>query len=97
MSHEELVDGRASLGCSESRVRHAGSSRATIQLTAGRAAIKLSIRDYGRGLSAETRELPGVGLAGMRERVSELGGTLSVTSTHPGVCIEARLPRHLPR
>jgi PAS domain S-box-containing protein len=77
--------------------RHAGSSRATIQLTAGRNAIKLSIRDYGRGLSAETRELPGVGLAGMRERVSELGGTLSVTSTQPGVCIEARLPRHLPR
>jgi PAS domain S-box-containing protein len=74
--------------------RHAASPRAQIRLARRGAEIELAIRDYGRGLPAPADELPGVGLAGMRERVAELGGTLRVTSARPGACIRVRLPRH---
>jgi PAS domain S-box-containing protein len=72
--------------------RHAASPRAQIRLVRRGAEIELAVRDYGRGLPAAADDLPGVGLAGMRERVAELGGILRVTAARPGACIRVRLP-----
>ncbi len=59
--------------------RHAGASSARVELRVRPNELAMAISDDGRGLPAETRA--GVGLRSMRERVSELGGTLAVDSS----------------
>jgi len=53
-------------------IRHAGARQCTIRLRVEGSTCLLSIADDGRGL----RDPFGAGLAGMRERVESLGGTL---------------------
>ena len=54
-----------------------------------RGSLRIAVRDRGRNGHAFT---PGVGLASMRERAAEVGGTVSVTRTDHGACVEATLP-----
>jgi signal transduction histidine kinase len=60
--------------------------------------LTLTVRDDGRGLSPgwslDAQEAAGhLGLAGMRERISALGGAVRVTGVNGGgVAVEARLP-----
>ncbi|MGI5239397.1 sensor histidine kinase [Dactylosporangium sp. CA-139066] len=70
--------------------RHAGPATATVRVEYGDEALTLRIDDDGRG-SAEL--VPGVGLTGMRERVTALGGTLT-TGPRPGggFSVHAELP-----
>jgi two-component system sensor histidine kinase DesK len=56
--------------------RHAGASRARIEMTRERGSVCLQISDNGRG----GIESDGNGLSGMRERVRALGGTLAFES-----------------
>jgi signal transduction histidine kinase len=74
--------------------RHAGAAKTWITLARSDAGeITLEIRDNGKGLPDDfslTRS-SGVGLAGMRERVRELGGTLEVESSDYGVAVKCRL------
>jgi signal transduction histidine kinase len=58
-------------------VRHADARRCDVTLAID-TRLLLSIRDDGRGVPADRRA--GVGLASMRERAHELGGTCAVTS-----------------
>lgn len=53
--------------------------------------VVVRVRDNGRGIAAGNRL--GLGLTGMRERVSALGGTLTVTSDAAGVTVHAVIPR----
>jgi len=61
-------------------------------------AIRLEVADQGRGLAAPTaspgegHEL-GVGVAGMKERVRQLGGLLEFDSSGTGLTVRAILPR----
>lgn len=78
--------------------RYSGSNRADVKLGLENGGLRLTIRDYGRGIPAEVvdsvysgRSDVGVGLAGMRERVSELGGELEIESDG-GTCIHVVLP-----
>jgi len=59
----------------------------------------LEIEDDGRGMPAALLEqLPagggalGVGVAGMRERLQQLGGTLDIESAEHGTIVRARVP-----
>ena len=76
--------------------RHAGAAKAWITLARSEAGeISLEIRDNGKGLPDDfllTRS-SGVGLAGMRERMRELGGTLEVESSDYGAAVKCRLKR----
>ena len=61
--------------------------------------VQLQISDDGKGIPAERlRRLSeddsatGVGLAGMRERVRELGGTFAIGSASPGTTITVTIP-----
>jgi signal transduction histidine kinase len=78
--------------------RHSGSSNVDIRIEQENRQATLVVRDYGRGFEPEQLESPrggsdrGVGLAGMRERVNELGGTLKVLSEKPGTSIRVTLP-----
>ena len=80
-------------------VRHAGAAhcRVTIGVEAAAAGepsagrLALSVQDDGRGLGANDR--PGVGLASMRERAEEIGGTYRAERVPGGgACITVRLP-----
>ena len=58
-------------------IRHSGASRVRIGLETAPEGVHLTIEDDGRGLG---HSVEGNGLLGMRERVTALGGTLSVES-----------------
>jgi signal transduction histidine kinase len=68
--------------------RHSGSKTADIALDAREGSLVLTIAD--RGQWREGAE--GVGIASMRERVAEVGGTLSVHATRGGTQLIALVP-----
>ena len=71
-------------------VRHAGARRCDVSLACTPASLAVTVSDDGSGLRPAGHH--GHGLAIMRERAEELGGTVTVTGTGPGVTVEARLP-----
>jgi len=79
--------------------RHSGAKRADVSLNVmGNSAI-LKVRDYGSGLPAavlhslrEEGTGGGVGLAGMTERIREIGGRLEINSSPAGSEIVAWVP-----
>ena len=76
-------------------VRHAQARRCVVSLTLGVRELELTITDNGRGLPAI--QGTGVGLASMRERAEELGGTWEIESPPTGgTCVRVRLPSLLP-
>ncbi len=76
--------------------RHSGSNTATVRLFQESDTIVLEIADCGRGLpprSAGSGPDLTVGVAGMRERVHELGGKFSIESLPGNGClVRAALP-----
>jgi PAS domain S-box-containing protein len=78
--------------------RHSGSLTAFVRLARSRQGVTLEVKDEGRGFSPNGEsivsgsEAAGVGLRGMRERVSQLGGQFEITSNSTGTLVFARLP-----
>ncbi len=71
-------------------VRHARARSCRVSIACIPAGLAIAVCDDGTGLAASG--LPGHGLAIMRERAEELGGTVTVRDGSPGVTVEARLP-----
>lgn len=71
--------------------RHSGSKTVSIQLRRDGSGLVLEVRDRGHGLTLPPGEALGVGIAGMKERLLQLGGTLEIESNHPGMAVIARL------
>ncbi|HZC24444.1 MAG TPA: ATP-binding protein, partial [Candidatus Binatia bacterium] len=61
--------------------------------------LRLEIRDAGRGIPADMQQQiktgirTGVGLRGMRERVTQMGGQLDIESGEMGTAVLASFPR----
>ena len=79
--------------------KHSGSRTASIRLSGDEAAVMLEIQDQGRGMAAgadRKRDEPGarfgVGILGMRERMTQLGGELHIESGSSGTIVRARVP-----
>jgi signal transduction histidine kinase len=78
--------------------RHAQASAVDVWLARRGNLVALTIQDNGRGLPAGVMEnfsaglASGVGLAGMRERLAEFGGTLAVETSHSGTMVRASIP-----
>lgn len=78
--------------------RHSQASKANISLVIDAKHIQLEIRDNGKGIPQERlRNLAepgneGVGLAGMRERVRDLGGSLTIHSDSSGTSVKVCIP-----
>ena len=76
--------------------RHSGSKTATVRMISQNNALVLEIGDRGKGIpekaSAEPAKSPGVGIAGMRERLSEIGGELQLSSDTNGTLVRAKIP-----
>ena len=79
--------------------RHSGSKSAEIFLKTGVRQVTLEVRDHGHGIPQPRLQRmqmdgtqTGVGLAGMRERVRELGGTFEIRSDRAGTAICVSIP-----
>ena len=72
--------------------RHAMAKHATVRLSRGHAMTHVIVADDGVGLPATIKA--GVGLSGMRSRLAELGGRLSIRSYPPGTAVIASIPTH---
>jgi signal transduction histidine kinase len=76
--------------------RHAGAKKARIALVREGDSVRLTITDDGRGipppvLSDVRLGQSGVGVAGMRERVRELGGEFDIQSDQQGTRLQVLL------
>lgn len=72
-------------------VRHANATHCALELTADNERVDLRVTDDGAGIPDESTI--GVGLVSMRERASELGGTLTIEPVRPsGTSVHAHLP-----
>lgn len=79
--------------------RHSGSLIARVRLFMKDGQLTLQVQDEGRGIPKEIIhhgsggiQNLGVGLAGMRERVNQLGGDLQIFPAHPGTLVNATFP-----
>jgi signal transduction histidine kinase len=78
--------------------RHSGSPVALIRISIDADAVRVEIRDEGHGISPEVltgfhsgTRLLGVGMAGMRERIRDMGGIFEVRSSEKGSSIHVSL------
>ena len=72
-------------------LRHSRSSSVVVRMTRSRCELLLEVQDEGIGMPAQ-RDTSGLGIVGMRERVTELGGSLTINSGGQGTLIYARFP-----
>ena len=72
--------------------RHTKSPSAQIKLQQEFDEITIEVRDEGGGEAAPNEEQPGVGIGGMRERLAQVGGSLSICLQPTGSVVRARLP-----
>ena len=79
--------------------RHAKSKTAAIRLRRDGEMIALEVKDKGRGIPRASRVpimsgggVAGVGIASMRERIAELGGSLEIKSSAHGTTVSVKLP-----
>jgi len=73
--------------------RHAHAHTVLVRLTNRISEVMLQIADDGRGFSSPDGQLtvPGVGILGMRARIAQLGGELSIESGREGTTLRAKL------
>lgn len=78
--------------------RHSGGHQATIRMRQTPQDLALTVSDDGRGMDAETLEKVrsegaalGVGIAGMKERIRQLGGRLDIASGSGGTTVTVTL------
>ena len=76
--------------------RHSGARNGSISLQENNGSIKVTVRDDGKGIEEQVIQLRpesvGVGIGGMRQRVSELGGSLRLANANPGTIVEVVIP-----
>ncbi len=79
--------------------RHSGSKTAEVQLDYDGARVLLELKDRGKGIAPEILHQIrgggariGVGLAGMRERIRQLGGLFEIASGESGTVVRVSLP-----
>lgn len=78
--------------------RHARATSAEVTVACTETQVTLTVKDNGRGIPREVLArfhsglAGGIGLAGMKERLNELGGSLTVQSGAAGTTVAAIVP-----
>jgi len=79
--------------------RHSGSQTAEIHLRGDSNGVDLEVMDHGRGMDGKAIERGngsgtrlGVGILGMRERMTQLGGKLEIESSSSGTTVRVSIP-----
>jgi signal transduction histidine kinase len=82
--------------------RHSGAHNGSVSVVEKEGRIMVTVRDDGKGIEEQVIQLRpesvGVGIGGMRQRVTELGGSLRLANANPGTIVEVVIParRHGP-
>lgn len=77
--------------------RHAEARRVRLSLAQGGGMLRLTVADDGIGTEASAKGPPRMGMAGLRERIHPLGGTLTVrSSAGQGTTLVIELPVNPP-
>jgi signal transduction histidine kinase len=72
---------------------HSGSATATVRISKAAGHVCVQVSDLGKGISARSPlTSSGVGINGMRERLRQLGGVLTIHSNGRGTLVTADLP-----
>jgi signal transduction histidine kinase len=72
--------------------RHSGSRTARVHLRAMKDRMELDVTDQGRWNAADE----GVGVASMRERIRQVGGSLNIIPSARGTQVHAVVPKGFP-
>ena len=77
--------------------RHSQSPTAKVRLLQAHECVVEEIQDFGRGMPAaggasKCEVLRGVGIAGMRARIRQLGGSMHIDSSNRGTLVRATIP-----
>jgi signal transduction histidine kinase len=73
-------------------IKHAQATQAWVELSVEERTINLTIQDNGHGFLNSSSQSSGIGLSGLRERLTIAGGTLNIsTSTTNGTILSAQL------
>jgi PAS domain S-box-containing protein len=76
--------------------RHANSDSARVEIDKQPEWVTIRVRDYGKGLPQDVigkrSSSLGVGITGMRERVRQFGGELTLSRAEPGTLVETKIP-----
>jgi signal transduction histidine kinase len=74
-------------------VKHAQASQVWVDLSAEDDRVNLTVQDNGIGLDEGKQSSNGIGLAGLRERITIAGGTLNISSAPKrGTVLSAQFP-----
>lgn len=74
-------------------VKHAQASQVWVDLSMEEDRVNLTVQDNGVGFSEEKSGANGIGLAGLRERITIAGGTLNISSAPKrGTVLTAQFP-----
>jgi two-component system sensor histidine kinase DegS len=92
----ELALFRVAQECLENVRKHSGAERAELRLQRADGHVRLTVQDFGQGMTVRGER--GIGLAGMRERVEAVGGSVRVQSEpSQGVTVQATVPVEVAR
>jgi len=76
--------------------RHSGARNGNVSLVQKDGTILVTVQDDGKGIEEQVIQLRpesvGVGIGGMRQRVTELGGSLRLANANPGTIVEVVIP-----
>jgi signal transduction histidine kinase len=90
-ANREVVLLRASQEALANIRKHAGASTVAVRLVYGEQCAELIVRDDGGGFDVGAAT-DGYGLAGMRTRLEQVGGSLTVASSAGGTTLRASVP-----
>ena len=82
--------------------RHSGSRAVNVSVSTDQSVVVLTVKDFGVGVPREVLDRfwktgnAGVGLAGIRERLKELGGFLEIESNLDGTTLKVTMPASAP-
>lgn len=92
----EIALFRVAQECLTNIHRHSGSSTASVRIIQTDGVIEMQVSDAGKGIPAEKQITQnasgGVGFRGMRERISQVGGSLEIHSDANGTVVTTRVP-----
>lgn len=80
---------RCAQECLSNVIRHSGATRVEVSLRLTGRRIELAVGDNGHGI---TQVGNGMGIASIRERAAELGGSATVSSNHTGTTVVVSIP-----
>jgi PAS domain S-box-containing protein len=80
--------------------RHSGAHNGKVSVIEKDGSIVVTVQDDGKGIEEQVIQLRpesvGIGIGGMRQRVSELGGSLRLANANPGTIVQVVIPARRP-